>query len=666
MSKMKNAQLIWDKNQQPISKQFDDVYFSRHNGLEETRYIFIQHNNLAQRFSTINKEQPVFTIGETGFGSGLNFLCTLQVFLKNAPHYARLHFISAEKYPLQNEDLDKALSLWPELVELKEALIAQYPPLFPGFYNLSFDNHRVRLTLLWGDATTQLSTLTGSYVDAWFLDGFAPQKNPDLWNDALIKQVTRLSKIGTTFSTFTAASDVRKKLINAGFEVIKTAGFANKREMLCGRWTQPPQPPTSKPWFQLAIPKPSVKKVTVIGGGLAGATTAWSLAKRGWQVTVIDKNNTIAQESSGNLQGVIYARLSAFNNTPNKFMVQAYQHSLNLLNSIYKNKHNDTWSPCGVLQLAFNDKEQKRFSELLNSQLYPHDILIPITANKASELVRTTISQNGIYFPHGGWVNPPSFCKDLVNHSSITVITNTEVTHLDFDESNKLWNLLDLNKKNITQTPVVIIANNANACSFEQTKNIPIKYIRGQITHLTSSTTSETINTVVCTERYFTPARHGIHSLGASFNLHDQTNAIRAEDHQANLDALHNSLPELYATLTKQPENQLTHLQGRVGFRAVTPDYMPIVGPVPTETQFIEDYAGLRKNANARIMTQGTYYPGLFINTAHGSKGLLSCPLSAELLASYINGEMLPLEKEVAELLHPARFIIKDLIRRLR
>jgi tRNA 5-methylaminomethyl-2-thiouridine biosynthesis bifunctional protein len=435
--------------------------------------------------------------------------------------------------------------------------------------------------------------------------------------------------------------------------------------MLFGYFLHDSTPPITKYWFQLNRKTPLQKKAIIIGAGLAGATTAWSLANRGWQITLLEKNKTVAEESSGNLQGVVYARLSAFNNVPNKFMVQAYHYSLCLLNQFYQNTQPDTWSPCGVLQLAFNDKEQKRYAELLEGD-YPPDILQTITAEAATALAGTAILQNALYFPSGGWVNPPSFCKDLTTHKNITLKTSAEVTQLQFDEQYQEWHLLDAKKQVIEQAPVVIIANNTNAVAFEQTHHLPIKIIRGQITHLHSNNVSQSLKTVVCADRYLTPARKGLHNVGASFNLNEETTQIRLEDHAENIASLQTSLPDLYAGLTQQSDNLITSLQGRVGFRATTPDYMPIVGPVPIESQFIEDYAALRYDSNARVKKQGTYYPGLFINTAHGSRGLLTCPLSAELLAAHINHETVPLENEVVELLHPARFIIKDLIKRKR
>lgn len=664
MNKIEAAQLKWNESNQPESIHFGDIYFSRQSGPEETHYLFINHNQLKTRFAQIATENALFTIGETGFGTGLNFLCTAHTFLKYAPPHARLHFISCEKYPLTKADLERATAQWPEFKQLTAELLSQYPPHFPGYYTLSFTNHRIRLSLLLGDAKEQLSTLAGGHIDAWFLDGFAPSKNPELWGEPLLKEVARLSKKGTTFSTFTAASQVRQTLTQLGFCVSKDNGFANKREMLYGIWPHEAQHRGIKSYFQL--PQHNQRKpqhAIIVGAGLAGCTTAWSLAQRNWSVTLLDKNSAIAQESSGNLQGILYARLSAYNNTPNRFQVQSYLHTLRLLKTLYRQPLLNHWSACGVLQLAFNSKEEKRWKELAASNIYPPSILQTIDANTASQLAGATIKNNCIYFPQGGWVNPPSFCATLINHPLITLQNKVDVQKLHFDETEQQWHLSN-NNTLVAKASTVIIANNVQATQFDQTRSLPTKLIRGQVTHLPKSRDSEKLRAVVCTERYLTPSRDSIHCLGASFNLHELTPTIREEDHLSNLAALSSYFPELYDSFITK--NDQSRLDGRVGFRTVTPDYMPIVGPVPVESQFMLDFQALRHNAHALFEKQGTFFPGLFINTAHGSRGLLTCPLSAELLAAYITGEIFPVENEVAELLHPARFIVKDLIRRVR
>lgn len=227
------ANIEW-RDGQPYASEFQDVYFSTDNGLLETDYVFLQGNDLAKRWLDSNIQ--IFNIAETGFGTGLNFLCTVNTWLSIAPEKAKLHFVSVEKYPLSLQDMETALSFWPQLKDLSEPMLAQYESLINGTESISlYDNH-VKLTLLIGDATERYSQIDDKF-DAWFLDGFAPAKNPDMWNNALFQQMARLSKISATFATFTSAGDVRRGLLQAGFSVSKRTGFGKKREMLTGYFT---------------------------------------------------------------------------------------------------------------------------------------------------------------------------------------------------------------------------------------------------------------------------------------------------------------------------------------------------------------------------------------------------------------------------------------------
>ena len=199
----------------------------------ETDYVFLQGNDLTKRW--LNPDIQTFTIAETGFGTGLNFLCAVNTWLATSTENARLHFISTEKYPLSLQDMRTALSFWPQLKAVSEPFLAQYESLINGANTIALYDNRVELSLLIGDATTCLSKVN-SQVDAWFLDGFAPAKNPEMWQTELFQQMARLSKSSTTFATFTSAGNVRRGLINAGFNVSKRTGFGKKREMLIGNF----------------------------------------------------------------------------------------------------------------------------------------------------------------------------------------------------------------------------------------------------------------------------------------------------------------------------------------------------------------------------------------------------------------------------------------------
>lgn len=311
-----------------MSAVFGDVYFSRASGLEETRHVFLRHNRLEERFAAL-RPSGSFTIAETGFGTGLNFLCAWQCFDACAPAGARLHFVSAEKFPLTPADLAQALALWPELSAFATPLLAQYDVLTPGWHRFVLAGGRVTLTLMIGDVLDVLPQLDAR-VDAWFLDGFAPSKNPDMWQQPLFQQMARLSSPGASFATFTSAGAVRRGLAEAGFEVKKAPGHGHKRHIVHGGIATPPDAGWQEPWFARPEPRWRERSVVVVGGGLAGASTANSLAQRGWQVTVIERMPQLASAASGNPQGVLYTKLSPHLTPLTRLVLSGYAYSLQI------------------------------------------------------------------------------------------------------------------------------------------------------------------------------------------------------------------------------------------------------------------------------------------------------------------------------------------------
>lgn len=237
------AKLNFDESGIPISAEFDDIYFSKQDGLAETNYVFIEQNHLPDRWLA---DIEHFHIGETGFGTGLNFLATWQrlkqtnlVRAQRGLSPLRVTFTSFERFPLSQIDLAQALAHWPTLKDLTQPLIEHYPSSFNGSETLIFDDGLMTLTLVIGDVNKQMPTLPSSLgVDAWFLDGFAPSKNPDMWTEVLFKNMARLSAPAATLATFTAAGLVKRGLMSAGFDIKKVKGFGFKREMLTASITR--------------------------------------------------------------------------------------------------------------------------------------------------------------------------------------------------------------------------------------------------------------------------------------------------------------------------------------------------------------------------------------------------------------------------------------------
>ena len=645
------ARLEWDEQGQPLSSQFADVYFSNENALAETRYVFLANNQLPERFAALTANQQL-VIGETGFGTGLNFLCAWQLFEQHATATARLHFVSVEKYPLNCADLQRALSLWPELAPYAEQLLAQYMALHPGFQRLVFAGGRIVLTLLIGDALELFGQLDAQ-VDAWFLDGFAPAKNPDMWTPELFAELARLSHSSTTLGTFTSTGYVRRRLNEAGFKMKRVPGLGKKWEVLKGGFTGTAET-AEKPWFARPQQPVGERSALVIGAGLAGCATAASLAQRGWQVTLLERHGAIAQEASGNPQGVLYLKLSAHHTTLSRLIVSGYGHTRRLLEQLHKGTD---WDNCGVLQLAFDVKEAQRQAQL--AAAFPADLLTNLDRSAAEAKAGITLPAGGLFYPEAGWVHPPALCALLSQQPNIQLRLHQEALELRRDgDSWQAWN----DKQLLASASVVVLASAAEIKGFSQSAGLPLKRIRGQITRLPATAASRALNTVVCAEGYVAPARQDEHTLGASFDFNSDNLTLNSADHASNLQLLDEISPELCGALNTaalDPE----HLQGRAAFRCTSPDYLPIVGPLADTTAFAEAYAVLSKDARQVPDTPCPWLEGLYINSGHGSRGLITAPLSGEMIAAWLNNEPLPVPADVAQACHPNRFALRALIR---
>jgi tRNA 5-methylaminomethyl-2-thiouridine biosynthesis bifunctional protein len=645
------ARLEWDEQGQPLSSQFADVYFSNENALAETRYVFLANNQLPERFAALTADQQL-VIGETGFGTGLNFLCAWQLFEQLAAPGARLHFVSVEKYPLNKTDLQRALTLWPELAPYTEQLLAQYVALHPGFQRLVFAGGRITLTLLIGDALQLFGQLDGQ-IDAWFLDGFAPAKNPDMWTPELFAELARLSHANTTLGTFTSTGYVRRRLNEAGFKMKRVPGLGKKWEVLKGAFIGS-LATAEKPWFARPSQQVGARTALVIGAGLAGCATAASLAQRGWQVCLLERHAGIAQEASGNPQGVLYLKLSAHHTSLSRLIVSGYGHTRRLLERLEKGQD---WDNCGVLQLAFDAKEAQRQTQL--AAAFPADLLTNLDRSAAEVKAGITLPAGGLFYPEAGWVHPPALCNLLSQQPNIRLQLHQQALELRRDgDSWQAWNGEQL----LASASVVVLASAAEIKGFAQAAHLPLKRIRGQISRLPATKASRALSTVVCAEGYIAPPRLDEHTLGASFDFNSDDLTLNSADHASNLQLLDEISPELSCALNAavlDPEQ----LQGRAAFRCTSPDYLPIVGPLADAAAFAEAYAVLSKDARQVPETPCPWLDGLYINSGHGSRGLITAPLSGELIAAWLNDEPLPVPADVAQACHPNRFALRALIR---
>ena len=602
--------LDWQDGQ-PFSSRFDDVYFSRDSGLAEKRHVFLQGNHLGDRFASLVRGES-FTVGETGFGTGLSFLCTWQLFDEVAAEGASLDFLSSEKYPLDESELNDALELWPELKGYAARLIERWPRRMPGWNRWSFAGGRIRLTLVIDDVAQALPEV-GASVDAWFLDGFSPARNPEMWTQQVMNEITQASRPGATFATYTCAGSVRRGLELAGFRVNKSRGFGRKREMLQGYLPDSPSRP------------PAPTGAIVIGGGVAGCMTARALALRGISVTLLEEKPSLATGASGNPRGILHARVSAGMNPLHRFVLASYGYALALLDEMLP-VDGSVRGQCGELQLAFSPEEAKRIEKLAALDWPPH-VLRRVNASEASFLAGIGLPHAGLWFPAGGWLVPAKLCAVLMAHPAITLHTAHPVKLLS--RTNAGWRVSGKNERGQTCTyeaPIAVICTGYQLQSFAPWASLPLTAVRGQITMVPVTSGSENLRTIVCAGGYFAPASSGLHVLGATHHFDDDTTELRASDHVLNLSKLTDISPILSNAINTSSLD-ITRLTGRASVRASVPGAMPLVGELLS---------------------------GLYTSIGHGTKGLLTAGLSAELIAAHACGQLLPLSRMIVKKLAPS------------
>jgi tRNA 5-methylaminomethyl-2-thiouridine biosynthesis bifunctional protein len=590
----------------PVSEHFDDSYFMHGQGLAESQAVFIEANDLAERFAAL-RSNDVFVIGETGFGSGLNLLLAARCFEQHAPQGARLQLVSAELHPLLPTDLARALGHWPELAPWAKPLQAGYPPPVPGYHRIPL-SPGIDLTLMLGDAIELWQGWQGQ-VDAWFLDGFAPARNPGMWNDALYQAIGQRSRPGASLATFTAAGDVRRGLASAGFEVERVGGFAGKRHRIIARWPGRWNPA-----------KVRSGRAIVAGAGLAGATTARALAERGWQVRLLAPCG-LADAASGNLAGVLYSTPSAHLTAQNRFYQLALLHALMRLRQIGFPARTEQGRLNDVILQAEPGKAADKLGRALDSGAWPEAMLARLDTDRYRLI-------------GAGYLSPPAWIADLLDHPSIRI----EAAALSAFESGQGVRVRTLDERDLEAELLVLCMAEASA-GLPGLGWLPLKRIRGQVSYCRATAASRRFDQAICHAGYFTPEVNGLHCVGATFDLHDPNPVLKEEDDQANFEQLKTGLPEVWAALGGE---QIEIVDRRVALRCQSRDFLPLAGPLPDPS------------ANPHRIQ-----PGVWLNLAHGSRGLTHTPLCAELIADQVSGLPLPADPEITAALAPERFILR-------
>ncbi|PYE39013.1 FAD-dependent 5-carboxymethylaminomethyl-2-thiouridine(34) oxidoreductase MnmC [Psychrobacter fozii] len=644
-------------NQVPVSGEFGDVYFSHADGLAESRYVFLAHNQLPERLASLAPKQ-CFTIAELGFGTGLNLLATWLLWRQLRETHpqlatARLHFITTEKFPIPLADLTHILTLWaqraPELAELIASFLAAYPPLIAGSHRLNFFDDNLTVDMWFGDAAESLSKLAldtsiepPPCVNAWFLDGFAPSCNSTLWAEDIFTQIKRLSCQDTTSATYSSAGIVKRGLREHGFEINKVKGFGRKNQMLTAVMTDAAclseSDSQSKPANSAYnAPDHSI----VIGAGVSGLLTAWSLANRGIQVTLLDKSAPLAG-ASGNPRALLAPKMTPIHHVDEHLHTMGYLYSSRLYRVLNETAAQQNIAPIleptGALDLLIK-------ANIGTAQIadYPNDMATTLSltqAQHASGLKTQDVSEN-LYLPQSGLVNPQALKNTILTHPLIH-FQQLAVNNISEMESHVCIEGYDQNQEMIS-----ITADNVVVCAAfeshqldqrifdcrkirgqlswftptaEQLANlpkIPLKY-SGYCTPFTAQAGDENLNDTAKGQPQFL--------LGASFIRNDTNTDIREEEHQISRDKLVTAIPEMASVVP----TDISGWQGRAGVRTQTPDYHPIVG------QLID---------SERV----------WVMSAMGAKGYAIAPLCAEALVDRMLGSFTPLSTAMLARLAPNR-----------
>jgi len=624
----------YDANGTPYSPEYGDVYHSVDSGPGQARHVFLGGNGLPQRWAGAR----VFTIVETGFGLGLNFLETWRAWRADPARPQRLHFVSVEKHPFTREGLAALHAHYPGLTPLAGELQSAWPLPLPGLHRLHFEDGRVTLSLSFADISDILSRLRLA-ADAFYLDGFAPDRNPGMWLPAVMKALARLARPGATLATYTTARAVRDALAGAGFAPELRPGFGRKRQMLAARYAPPRPPrhaaPTAPAW--------SERHAIVVGAGLAGAAVTERLVARGWRVDVIERRPAPAAEASGITAGVFHPHVSRDDSNLSRLTRAGFLYALGRWQALESTGHRLDWRRCGVLQVAKDARDEARMAATVRALRFPASYVDFLPRESTSSRAGVGMNAGGWWFAECGWMQPTGLVAAQLaaarSRGGLALHMNASVQALERVEHG--WRALAPGGAAIASAPVVVLANAHDAARLVPL-GTKLKSVRGQLTCLPAESLALP-RAVLAGAGHLVPLADGTAVAGATYDFEDDNPAPNAEGHAGNLERIERLLPGAAARI--DPAN----LSGSVGFRCVSADRLPLIGALP-------DAAAARAAGNARDLPR---LPGLYGAFGYASRGLTWAALGGELIASAVEGEPAPLEGDLADAIDPARFLLR-------
>ena len=585
--------LHWTEADEPRSGRFGDVYFSKDDGLAETRAVFLAGCGLPEAWA----ERRRFTVAELGFGSGLNIAALLQEWRRTRPAGSRLHVFSVEGFPLSAPEAARALSAFPDVSEAAQALLSAWPAVTPGFHRIDLPGFDAVLDLAVGDVEWALDAWSGC-ADAWFLDGFSPALNPGMWSPGVLRLVRRRSAPGARLATFTVAGAVRRGLADHGFVVEKRPGHGRKRERLEARLPDRASSPPADP-----------PRVAVIGAGVAGAAVVRALNSLGVRSVLIDKEGPGAG-GSGFPAALVTPRLDAGDALIAGLHAQALERAHQLYTEIEGAVRAE-----GVLQLEQAPREAARFARIADQAIWRPSAMTVVDARQASAMAGELLPTGGLMMADALVLHPRAVLGAWLKDVNVL---SAEVRRLVRGDG--LWRLIDAGGQEVAAVDVVVICGGWGASALLEGLSLPpMGPVRGQADWVQDESRAP-----LAWGGYLAPTADGL-LFGATHDRGDTDTASRDADSARNLQTLAARLPEL-ADRVAQADSR----RSRAAVRATTPDRLPLCGEVE----------GL---------------PGLHLLTGLGSRGFCVAPLLAEHVAAVISGAPSPLPAPYAARLSPSR-----------